>query len=575
MQPKAGSSGLRSAAAEVPLTKEPAADHAIRGHAGPSSGAQHEDHAVRTAKSVSPPVKLFDEGSQEKKSISGDPALGVDAGSHEESFAKIIRPSMFWSPERRAPSAWTEHVPFAFWLVDALRPRTIVELGTEHGVSYSAMCQAVKSLNLPTSCFAIDTWKGDEYTGSYSDDVYQEFAAFHDARYTAFSRLVRSTFDEALDYFEDGSVDLLHIDGFHTYEAVRHDFDSWLPKLSPDAVVLFHDINVRENKFGVFRLWSEITAGQPHFAFLHGHGIGVLGRGSRYPNALRHLFAASEDDELCGHLRQTFASLGRSVRLENERAVVDRAATEHAKELEAIKNELDQRGEKIIALEQALSQRDNELDGLRNELAQRGEKVGALDQALSQRDNELDGLRNELAQRGEKVGALDQALSQRTSELDELRKALARSDEKMTVLEQALSRRRDELRELRNELTQQVEQARSAVDTANKARRGLAASSDEVVRLRAVVAEATTRAAELMSVVDARELELTCIKRSISWRVTRPLRAIGRIYPRLVRLARQPLKFLWSPLTLQLWRGPRARRTHVKPEHGDNRTRRR
>ena len=36
-----------------------------------------------------------------------------------------------------------------------------------------------------------------------------------------FSSLLRMDFADARDHIEDGSVDLLHIDGLHTYEAVR------------------------------------------------------------------------------------------------------------------------------------------------------------------------------------------------------------------------------------------------------------------------------------------------------------------------------------------------------------------
>jgi hypothetical protein len=233
-------------------------------------------------------------------------------------LAPLFRQSMLWISQRNTPSAWAEHVPFTFWLIDILRPSTIVELGTHTGVSYSAMCQAVKLLGLSTKCFAIDTWKGDEHAGFYSDDVYQDLAAFNDKHYGGFSRLVRSTFDDALRHFEDGFIDLLHIDGFHTYDAVRHDFMSWLPKLSTKAVVLFHDTNVRENNFGVFALWPELISERRHFEFLHGHGLGVLGIGRDYPPALQFLFEATRDGALARQIRDIFASLGRSTRLDHE-----------------------------------------------------------------------------------------------------------------------------------------------------------------------------------------------------------------------------------------------------------------
>jgi hypothetical protein len=50
-------------------------------------------------------------------------------------------------PQWIAPSAWIEHVPFAMYVVDLLRPRVFVELGSHYGVSYCAFCQAIAELN--------------------------------------------------------------------------------------------------------------------------------------------------------------------------------------------------------------------------------------------------------------------------------------------------------------------------------------------------------------------------------------------------------------------------------------------
>ena len=45
----------------------------------------------------------------------------------------------YWLPEHIVTSAWLTHAPFAFWLVDVLRPRSIVELGTHHGPNRPAL----------------------------------------------------------------------------------------------------------------------------------------------------------------------------------------------------------------------------------------------------------------------------------------------------------------------------------------------------------------------------------------------------------------------------------------------------
>ena len=175
--------------------------------------------------------------------------------------------------------SWHEHMPFAFLCIEQLKPRVFVELGTWKGDSYCAFCQAVQTLGFSNSCYAVDTWKGDQETGSYGSEVLNELHSYHDPLYGAFSRLLEQTFDEANAHFADGSIDLLHIDGYHSYESVRHDFETWLPKLSERGVVLLHDTNVRERSFGVWRLWEEVREQYPSFAFTHGHGLGVLAIG--------------------------------------------------------------------------------------------------------------------------------------------------------------------------------------------------------------------------------------------------------------------------------------------------------
>lgn len=303
--------------------------------------------------------------------------------SDDGALSRLDRPICLIWPEHLAKSAWLEHLPFAFWIVDATRPRMIVELGTHYGTSYCGFLQAVQHLQLATRCYAVDTWKGNPQTESYGEDVYDQLRAYHDRRYAAFSTLIRSTFDEAVQHFANASIDLLHIDGYHTYDAVRHDFETWLPKLSRHGIVLFHDINVRERDFGIWRLWGELATQYPSFEFLHGFGLGILGVGEDLPADIRWLTGtASGQENLTLFTRTLFENLGRRIR-------------EHLG-VAAIQHKLAASKGSVARLTSAIAERDEKIARISAELSAREGELVSLAATLAARDGEIDLLNNQL-----------------------------------------------------------------------------------------------------------------------------------------------------------------------------------
>lgn len=324
----------------------------------------------------------------------------VDIVSGQEAIRPLVLRSMFWRSLYTAPSAWIEHLPFAFWLVEAHKPRVFVELGSHYGVSYFGFCQAVDRLGLDTRCYAIDTWKGDEHAGSYDEEVFRAVKAHNEVNYSGFSRLIRSTFDDALRNFNDKSIDLLHIDGLHTFEAVLHDFTSWRPKLSSRAVVVLHDTNVRERDFGVYRLLEQLRTNHPSFEFVHGHGLGVVGIGNEQSELLSRLYSADRDPAARQSLLNVFSGLGRACADSYQReALENRAATMRAeldtarKQLAEYKASLDSHiadlATRIQEFEEERSQFDTATEAAARDRMQLDERIKVAMEAMGELKSEL------------------------------------------------------------------------------------------------------------------------------------------------------------------------------------------
>lgn len=267
--------------------------------------------------------------------------------SVQEPYNLLKARSLSWFPLYLEPSAWIEHIPFAFWLIEEYKPKAIIELGVYNGTSYFSFCQALESLNLNAKAYGIDSWKGDQHAGFYDDNVYKRVSEYNETNYSKFSTLIRSTFDEARPYFTDATIDLLHIDGFHTYDAVKHDFETWRSVLSKNAIVIFHDINVREREFGVFKYWDELKKDYPYFEFDYGFGLGVLAMGEGYSPILQSLFNDNKNSEYYSILKNLFAEHGHFFKksldflfLKNEADLLRHNYQKSEEEKQAIQQEL-------------------------------------------------------------------------------------------------------------------------------------------------------------------------------------------------------------------------------------------
>ncbi|HXT81774.1 MAG TPA: glycosyltransferase [Acetobacteraceae bacterium] len=426
---------------------------------------------------------------------------------------------LFWRAERLgAPSAWWLHVPFAHWIVCAARPNVLVELGTHAGVSYSAFCQAVQRAGLPTRCHAVDTWKGDAHAGNYDDSVFNEFNDYHRDQFSDFSTLMRCAFDEALGAIEDGVVDLLHIDGLHTYEAVRRDFESWLPKLSARAVVIFHDTNERAGDFGVWRLWQELCERYPSFSFLHGHGLGVLAVGERVAGPVMALCRTTNPSDVA-RIRGRFSRLG-------ERWLTD-------------------------TRERMMGQRLAEIPQLKTQLEELANAGGAAQaQELA---TARDAARAQEILRAEAVQRLEEARADAT-------KARAEAAEARARVEAAEARTGQEAREqAEREAREQAER-----EARQQAEREISAAEADRKTALAHAAQVTAAAQELAhrhaAVLQAHQALLS----STAWRMTLPLRQISQRVPRRVRrVVRGGIKLSWWSVTLQLRSKLRQRRSLI------------
>jgi cephalosporin hydroxylase len=126
----------------------------------------------------------------------------------------------------------------------------VIEIGSAHGGTYWAWCR----LATPTAqLVSVDLPGNDEWDArvrSYPRPTQTQTLIRADSHAP---QTVRSL--EGLK----GSVDLLFLDGDHSYEGVRADFENYAPLVRPGGLIAFHDVESTNHPASqVDRLWTQL-----------------------------------------------------------------------------------------------------------------------------------------------------------------------------------------------------------------------------------------------------------------------------------------------------------------------------
>ncbi|MEM1914646.1 MAG: class I SAM-dependent methyltransferase [Thermosphaera sp.] len=168
-------------------------------------------------------------------------------------------------------------------LLAELRPKALLEIGTANGGTLFLFCQIAE---LDATIISIDL-PGGPFGGGYPEWRVPLYKSFAKERQRV--HLIRAdshdpkTLGIVKRILGDRKLDFLFIDGDHTYEGVKRDFEMYSPLVRKGGIIAFHDIvpGPSENVGGVPMFWSEIKRSFTYNEIVKdwrqgGYGIGVI-----------------------------------------------------------------------------------------------------------------------------------------------------------------------------------------------------------------------------------------------------------------------------------------------------------
>ena len=338
---------------------------------------------------------------------------------------------------------WEGHRDFVYDLINFVKPKMITELGSQYGCSLFTFCQSVKDNNLDTKIRAVDMWSGDIGAPDTGEEV---FALVNKIKDTYFSnldiKLYQMRFDDALPDFEDGSIDILHIDGGHTFEDVDHDLKTWLPKLSEDGIILFHDV-YSDIDDGSCVHWRETKKKYSNFFdFEHSCGLGILfPKSDKWYNRIKesgffelykdvyfyrskYKYVQNRFEELSGLYEERYKAIENQSEMIRERddqiKGTEKLALDRLQAIESQSEMIKERDEKIEATEKLVVERLQAIENQSEMIKERDERIKFAENLAVERLEAINEQSDMIKERDEYIKSLEKLLEERNVQVNTL-----------------------------------------------------------------------------------------------------------------------------------------------------------
>jgi Glycosyl transferase family 2 len=224
-----------------------------------------------------------------------------DAGLKTQQPYGWLLPSAFWIPGWNF-SLRIAHLPFYFWLIDATRPRLIVDLVPGRPDDYLAFCQAVEQLNYGAECFGVK----DIFDKRDPESDVDSLSAYHNAHFDSISHL----HDEPAQIFDalgSRTIDLIHIDGRYALKLSDVQRQQWLARLSPRGlVIIVHPEHLPPS-------WRKTLKKRPSFTLNGKPNVELIAATGTYPPQLSPAFK-NADSLIAATMRSAFEHFGSTLR---------------------------------------------------------------------------------------------------------------------------------------------------------------------------------------------------------------------------------------------------------------------